>query len=52
MDKNGKGKSRLSNEESEKVITYQELTDEITGSQNLKEMQPTPQPKDYDEIEY
>ncbi|WP_176555713.1 hypothetical protein [Virgibacillus ndiopensis] len=38
--KSGKGKS------------FQEISDEIAAKPSLKEKQPTPQPKDFDEIEY
>ncbi|MDC3414511.1 hypothetical protein NC797_16320 [Aquibacillus sp. 3ASR75-11] len=34
------------------VKSYQELNEEISNNKNIKHMQPTPQPKDFEEIEY
>ncbi|WP_442593911.1 hypothetical protein [Neobacillus sp. D3-1R] len=36
----------------ENVKSYQEKNDEIFENDTLKNRQPTPQPKEYDEIEY
>lgn len=35
-----------------KVKPYQEINDEISENNKLKQKQPTPQPQDFDEIEY
>lgn len=54
MGKNFKGEKsdQPSNEQFEKIKSFQELTDDIAGDPNLKQRQPTPQPKEMDEIEY
>lgn len=54
MGKDFKGKKSVdsSNEQSEKVTSFQELTEDIVTDPNLKQRQPTPQPKEMDEIEY
>jgi len=54
MGKDLKGKKSVdsSNEQSEKVTSFQELTEDIVTDPNLKQRQPTPQPKEMDEIEY
>ncbi len=35
-----------------KVKAYQEINDEIAKDKELRAMQPTPEPKDFEEIEY
>lgn len=35
-----------------KVKSYQEINNEISDSNTLKQMQPTPQPEDFEEIDY
>lgn len=35
-----------------KVKAYVEINEEIANNEELKKIQPTPQPKEYDEIEY
>lgn len=54
MDKiiNGKGNKQVSNNQSNKVISFQELSDEIKANPELSHIQPTPEPKDFEEIEY
>lgn len=54
MSKNFKGKKsgESSNKQPEKVTSFQELTEDIVTDPNLKQRQPTPQPKEMDEIEY
>jgi hypothetical protein len=37
---------------SKKVKAYQELNEEIAKDKELRNMQPTPEPKDFEEIEY
>ncbi|MUK90821.1 hypothetical protein GMD78_20950 [Ornithinibacillus sp. L9] len=41
-----------SNKQSKKVKAYQEINKEIANSNELKNQQPVPQPKDFEEIEY
>jgi hypothetical protein len=36
----------------DEVKAYQETNEEISNNESLKNSQPTPQPKDFDEIEY
>jgi hypothetical protein len=36
----------------EKVKAFQELDEQISNKDEVKRMQPTPQPKDFEEIEY
>lgn len=54
MGKNFKGKKSAESltEQPEKVPSFQELTEDIATDPNLKQRQPTPQPKEMDEIEY
>jgi len=54
MDKSSKGKThdQSANEQVEKVKSFQELSSEIAADPNLKQRQPTPQPKEMDEIDY
>lgn len=40
------------NNHADEVKAYQELNNEIANNDSLKNRQPTPQPKEYDEIEY
>lgn len=35
-----------------KVKAYQDINDEIAKDKELQNMQPTPEPKDFEEIEY
>lgn len=35
-----------------KAKSFQEVSDEIADKPRVKKKQPTPQPKDFDEIEY
>ncbi|GGB34193.1 hypothetical protein F3157_05065 [Virgibacillus dakarensis] len=51
MDKN-KGNKKHSKEQLGKVKPYQEINNEITSKNELKQMQPTPQPQDFEEIDY
>ncbi|MFD1040155.1 hypothetical protein ACFQ3N_17420 [Virgibacillus byunsanensis] len=39
-------------DQSGKVKAYQEINDEIAKNDKLKQKQPTPQPQDFEEIEY
>lgn len=53
MDKKGnEGNKDMSNNELTKVKSFQETSDEIQANPELKHMQPTPEPKDFEEIEY
>ncbi|WP_188456420.1 hypothetical protein [Virgibacillus oceani] len=45
-------KQKTMHEQSFKGKSFQEISDEIAAKPELKERQPTPQPKDFDEIEY
>lgn len=49
---NRTGNDHLPNDQYDKVKSFQELSDEISTNPKLKHMQPTPQPKNFDEIEY
>lgn len=40
------------NEKFEQVKSFQEISDEISKKPNMEKRQPTPQPKDFDEIDY
>lgn len=51
MDSN-KLNRKHSKEQSGKVKSYQGINDEISKNDQLKYMQPTPQPQDFEEIEY
>jgi len=48
MGKNGEKPDQSAKE----VKSFQERTEEIVTDPNLKERQPTPQPKEIDEIDY
>lgn len=40
------------NNQFNKVKLFQELSDELEANPELRNMQPTPEPKDFEEIEY
>lgn len=42
---------RITNDQN-KMKSFVELSEEITNNPELENRQPTPQPKDFDEIEY
>jgi hypothetical protein len=42
---------RITNDQN-KTKAFVELSEEITNNPDLENRQPTPQPKDFDEIEY
>lgn len=54
MDKDSgrKGNNKTSDEQFDQVKSFQEISDEMAIKPNLKQRQPTPQPKDFDEIDY
>lgn len=47
-----KSKSNHSKEQYGKVKSYQEINNEISKNEKLKNKKPTLQPQDFDEIEY
>lgn len=47
-----KSKNNHSNEQFGKVKSYQEINDEISKNKKLKNKKPTPQPQDFEEIQY
>ncbi|MRG88074.1 hypothetical protein [Salinibacillus xinjiangensis] len=40
------------NPKNHKVKAYQEINEEITKEEELKKKRPTPQPQDFEDIEY
>lgn len=54
MKKNScrKENDKSSDEQIDQVKSFQEISNDITAKPNLKQRQPTPQPKDFDEIDY
>ncbi|MEK3887862.1 hypothetical protein [Bacillus sp. FSL K6-3431] len=53
MDKNKEKKPDSSpNKPFDQGKAFQEVSEEMATNPKLKEMRPTPQPKDFDEIEY
>jgi hypothetical protein len=50
MKEDFKEKRRPNNQH--KIKAFVELSEEITNNPDLENRQPTPQPKDFDEIEY
>lgn len=52
MDHNKENKKHTKKQQFGKVKPYQEMNDEIRRNNELKQMQPTPQPQDFEEIDY
>lgn len=52
MSHDKEDKKHAKKRQSGKVKPYQEMNDEIAENNELKQMQPTPQPQDFEEIDY
>jgi hypothetical protein len=48
----GENKNKQTGQRKKEVKSFQELSGEVISDPNLKQRQPSPQPKDIDEIEY